>query len=77
MRCEVCGHTSFHREQVSKSFTVDDKLVLVEGIPAEVCDHCSEANFDALVAEQVRRLVREPHRPDRVIATEVLRFHAA
>ena len=77
MRCEVCGRTSFRHQRVNKSFTVEDRLVLVEGIPAEVCDHCGEANFDASVAEQVRRLVWEPHQPERIVPTEVLPFHAA
>jgi YgiT-type zinc finger domain-containing protein len=77
MTCEVCGRTSFRNEQVSKAFSIENKLVLVEGIPAEICNHCGEANFDAQVAEQVRHLVRDPHQPARVVPTEVLQFHAA
>ena len=77
MTCEVCGHTGFHSAQVSKTFTIEGKVMVVEGIPAELCDGCGEANFSAEVAERVRRLVHEPHQPGRVIEAEVLRFDAA
>jgi len=75
--CEKCGRTTFRSEEVTKTFTVGDKLIVVEGIPAEICDNCGEASFSAGVAERLRRLVHEPHQPTRVIQAEVLQFHAA
>lgn len=77
MICEVCGRDRFEEQRVNRSFQVGEKLVLVEGIPARVCTHCGEANFDAAVAEKIRQLVHEPHTPHRVIETEVLRYDAA
>ena len=77
MTCDVCGHTVFHSAQVSKTFTIEGKVMIVEGIPAELCDACGEASFNADVAERVRRLVHEPHQPTRVIEAEVLQFNAA
>jgi len=77
MICEVCGQDSFHAAEVSRTFTLDDKVFVVEGIPAEICDRCGAANFRGSVAEQVRRLVHEPHPISRVIQAEVVRFHAA
>ena len=77
MTCDVCGHTDFRRDKVNKTFTVGEKLMVVKGIPTEVCVHCDEPSFTAQVAEQLRRLVHEPHKPDRIISAEVLQFHAA
>ncbi|MCP4589145.1 MAG: YgiT-type zinc finger protein [bacterium] len=77
MICDVCGSTGFHSAEVARTFTVEGKLVVVEGIPAEVCDRCDAPSFTADVAERLRRLVHEPHQPDRIIQAEVLHFHAA
>ena len=77
MICEVCGHTNTHADRVDRTFTVEQKLILVEGIPAELCNDCGSASFSAEVAERLRRLVHEPHRPARLIQAEVLEYHAA
>ena len=77
MTCETCGRDSFAPHRVDRSFHVNGKLVLMEGIPAQVCTHCGEANFDAQVAERIRQLIHEPHTPQRVIEAEVLRYDAA
>jgi YgiT-type zinc finger domain-containing protein len=77
MICEVCGRERFEQQRVNRSFQVGEKLVLVEGIPAQVCSHCGEASFDSDVAERIRQLVHEPHTPQRVIEAEVLRYDAA
>ena len=77
MTCEVCGHDRFHPASVTRSFTVDDKLYVVEGIPAEVCDRCGAHSFRAEIADRLRRLIHEPHPKGRIIPAEVLEFHAA
>jgi YgiT-type zinc finger domain-containing protein len=77
MICDVCGSASFHTALVSRTFTVDGRLLVVEGIPAEICERCEAASFSAEVGEQLRRLIQEPHQPARVIQAEVLEFHAA
>lgn len=77
MICEVCGHNNFHVERVERTFHIGDKLVLVEGIPAEVCDRCGAANFAASVAEQVRVLVHGSHPSGRPVSAEAIRYEAA
>jgi HTH-type transcriptional regulator/antitoxin MqsA len=77
MICAVCGQAGFHSAFVTRTFTVDGKLLVVEGIPAEICDRCEAASFSAEVGEQLRRLIHEPHQPVRLIQAEVLAFHAA
>ena len=77
MKCDNCGSADLSPQLVDRSFHVGDKLVLIEAIPATVCQTCGEATFDAEVAERIRRMVHEPHAPVRKIEAEVLRYDAA
>jgi HTH-type transcriptional regulator / antitoxin MqsA len=77
MKCQVCGGEKFRVAQVTETFRVNERLFVVEGIPADVCEHCGEALFGAGVAEQVRRLVQGPHETLRVLRAEVVAFRAA
>jgi len=56
-KCHVCGGTAAKNEFVSEVFTIDDRRVLVEHIPAQVCERCGEAVFSRETTEKVRRLV--------------------
>lgn len=55
--CHVCGSTAAKNEFVSEVFTIDGRRVLVEHIPAQVCERCGEAAFSRETTEKVRRLV--------------------
>lgn len=41
--CHVCGHTAARSEFMSEVFMIDGQRVLVEHIPAQVCQRCGEA----------------------------------
>lgn len=77
MICEVCGSDSFREKRVDRSFAVEGRPVLVEHIPAKICERCGEATFEAVVAEKIRQLVQESHTPGRTIQAEVIDFNAA
>lgn len=51
--CQVCGHTAAKSGLVSEVFTIEDRRVLVEHIPAQVCACCGEATFSRVAAECV------------------------
>jgi YgiT-type zinc finger domain-containing protein len=72
-----CGCEDFHAGHVDKTFEIDGKLYLVEGIPADVCERCGEPLFAHDVIERIRRMIRSPHEPKRTIQTEVLSYDAA
>ena len=69
-KCHVCGGTTAKSEFVSEVFTIDDRRVLVENIPALVCEHCGEATFSRETTEKIRRLVHDA-RPARTVPLEV------
>ena len=68
--CHVCGNTAARSEFVSEVFTVEGRRVLVEHIPAQVCERCGEAVFSRETTEHIRRLVRDT-RPAKTIPLDV------
>jgi YgiT-type zinc finger domain-containing protein len=68
--CHVCGNTAAKSEFVSEVFTVESRRVLVEHIPAQVCERCGEAVFSRETTEQIRLLVHDT-RPAKTIPLDV------
>ena len=73
-KCDVCGGTSFRPRQVAEVFHIEDHLVMVEGIPALICDRCGEARFDRQTTESIRRMVHGENRPTRCMNVDVFAF---
>ena len=55
--CHVCGHDGAKSELVSEVFNLEGRRVLVESIPALVCEHCGEAAFSRETTERIRQMV--------------------
>jgi YgiT-type zinc finger domain-containing protein len=70
-KCHVCGHTAAKSEFVSEVFTIENRRVLVEHIPAQVCEHCGEGTFSRETTEKIRRLVHDSKRPIRTEPLDV------
>ena len=68
--CHVCGHHAAKSEFVSEVFTVEGRRVLVEHIPAQVCERCGEAVFSRETTERIRLLVHDT-RPAKTIPLDV------
>ncbi len=69
-KCHVCGSAAAQSEFVSEVFTVEGRRVLVEHIPAQVCERCGEAVFSRETTEHIRRLVHET-RPAKTVPLDV------
>ena len=61
--CHVCGHNAAKSELVSEVFNLEGRRVLVENIPALVCEHCGELTFSRETTERIRQMVRGTGRP--------------
>lgn len=70
-KCHVCGGDAARGEFVSEVFTVKDRRVLVEHIPAQVCERCGEATFSRETTEQIRQLVHEGGQPFKTVPLDV------
>jgi YgiT-type zinc finger domain-containing protein len=68
--CHVCGSPAAKSEFVSEVFTIEDRRVLVEHIPAQVCERCGEATFSRETTEHIRRLVHGA-RPAKTVPLDV------
>ena len=64
-------HTTAKSDFVSEVFTIDGRRVLVEHIPAQVCERCGEAIFSRETTERVRRLVRQESQPSKTVSLDV------
>ncbi|MGP8199380.1 MAG: type II toxin-antitoxin system MqsA family antitoxin [Limisphaerales bacterium] len=69
--CHVCGHNAAKSELVSEVFNLGGRRVLVEGIPALVCERCGEATFSRETTEQIRQMVHGAGRPVKTVPMDV------
>ena len=71
-KCHLCGNTSAGSEFVSEVFTLEgERRVLVEHVPAQVCERCSEATFSRETTEKIRRQVHGAGRPGKTVPLDV------
>ncbi len=74
MKCEVCG-TGERREQLIRyTLSIGDKLVVVEHVPASVCDRCGETTLQPEVVERLQQTISQSGPPVRVLETPVYEF---
>jgi HTH-type transcriptional regulator/antitoxin MqsA len=73
-RCLVCGQSQSNEEYVSEVFMVDGKHILVENIPAQVCNHCGEPTFSRETTEKVRLMVHGEAEPVGTLEMEVFTY---
>jgi YgiT-type zinc finger domain-containing protein len=63
--CSQCGGQSFHHAQVRSAFwSPDDRLVVVEDIPAFVCGTCQERFYDDVTVTELDLLRGQGFPPD-------------
>jgi HTH-type transcriptional regulator/antitoxin MqsA len=74
MKCEVCGIGERRNELIRYSLTLDDKLVVVDCVPASVCSVCGETTLAPEVVERLQQTIWESRTPVRVLETPVYKF---
>ncbi|NCP16434.1 YgiT-type zinc finger protein [bacterium] len=70
----VCGSNKAHQELINEVFQIDGEPVLVENIPAQVCDHCGEEVFASGTVEKVRLLVHGKSNPLKSVKMNVFAY---
>jgi len=73
-KCEVCGNTVFHQEYVDEFFRIGGDTMLVEHVPAQVCDRCGKATLSQDTVEKVRKIVQEHSQPMHKVEVETFAF---
>lgn len=72
--CSVCNAREIREESVDEVFHVDDRWVLVGGIPASVCGRCGEQSFSRETAEKVRQMVQGEAEATTFVSMQVYDF---
>ena len=75
MKCVFCGGKVVKRE-VTFTYEEDDKYLIIEHVPAQVCTRCGEKTYSPEVTEQILRLARKEVKPARKIQVPVYDFAA-
>lgn len=68
--CTGCGGNDIHAAEVRSAFFEGERLVVVEGIPALVCDGCGEHFYDDATVV-VLDLLRGEGFPERAARSEL------
>jgi YgiT-type zinc finger domain-containing protein len=76
MKCDVCAVGERLEELIRYHVELDGKLVVVEHVPALVCDRCGEISIAPQVASSVHRTVWGNRPPMRAIETPVYEYGA-
>ncbi|MBB1089711.1 type II toxin-antitoxin system MqsA family antitoxin [Rhodopseudomonas palustris] len=53
MNCTLCKHGETRPGVVTVSLNRDDTLVVIKGVPADVCDNCGEYYLNSAIAMQL------------------------
>ncbi len=62
---------------VTYRIELQDKLVVVENVPAKVCIQCGERLYSAEIVERLQQTVWEQKAPSKVLSTPVFDFSEA
>jgi YgiT-type zinc finger domain-containing protein len=74
MKCEVCGIGERQGKLIRYSLLLEDKLVVVEHVPASVCDHCGETTLTPDIVERLQQTIWHSRTPVKVLETPVYEF---
>ena len=62
-RCTVCGADGCHEEMVDEIFHLAGQYVLVDNMPAAVCNRCGDRTLSADTVERARVVVHGQTKP--------------
>jgi len=62
MKCIVCHHGRTERGTTTVTFHRDGQTVVVDDVPAEVCENCDEAYVAEDVTERLLQMAAEARR---------------
>jgi YgiT-type zinc finger domain-containing protein len=62
--------------EVTFAYEEDDKYLIIEHVPAEVCTQCGEKTYSPEVTDAILRFARKKAKPSRKIEVPVYDFAA-
>ncbi|TAL70185.1 MAG: YgiT-type zinc finger protein [Bacteroidetes bacterium] len=55
--CLICGSKHFTEQKVNKVYEIDGSPVIVQNIPAHVCNNCGEKYFEGETHDKIMKMV--------------------
>ena len=74
MKCDVCTIGNRRQQLIRYNLAIDDRLVVVENVPAVVCDNCGEIGIQPEAASLLQKTIWERKTPLRTIEAAVYEF---
>jgi len=75
-QCSACQGELEARLNTFTSW-IDDRLVVIENVPALVCKQCGETYYAPEIVERIQKLVWSGVKPTRTVETPVYDLNAA
>ncbi|MCX5886442.1 MAG: YgiT-type zinc finger protein [Proteobacteria bacterium] len=73
MKCVFCGGR-VEKKKVTFVYEEDNKYLLVEDVPAEVCTKCGEKTYSPKVTDELLRFAKSKSKPVKTIKVPVFEF---
>ncbi len=73
MNCTICNG-NLRKDIVKLDLWVDNELVIIEDIPAEVCNQCGEKYVSAKVSKDIDKLLEKRSNAKKKIEAYVLKW---
>jgi YgiT-type zinc finger domain-containing protein len=72
--CSLCGG-EVEEQFVDVDYRTNNKLIVIEHVPAGVCKQCSEQYYTAKVAKAMEKIALRPELPLKVLSVPVHQFN--
>lgn len=70
MKCSLCRTGETKPGKTTETYEIGGTVVVVRGVPAEVCQQCGETYTDEATTRQLERIVEESRRAGVVVIQE-------
>ncbi|HLL15316.1 MAG TPA: YgiT-type zinc finger protein [Pyrinomonadaceae bacterium] len=70
------GRETLVARKVTYALEVNGKFLVIENVPARVCEETGEQFFSPETVERLQQIIWEEHEPKRIIETPVYEFAA-
>lgn len=58
LQCPVCGG-QLKNDKIREEVWVEDKLLVIDNLPAKVCQHCGESIIDYSTMKKIEKIIEK------------------
>ena len=73
MKCVFCGGKT-EGKKVTFTYEEDDKYLIVENVPADVCTKCGEKTYSPEVTDELLKFAKHEFQPVKTVKVPVFDF---